>query len=364
MNYDFQLNQNTAFQPDIVNPDGAIVLSPSKMRVDKSNSYYYGIQSYVTYNHNFDKHSVNVLLGHEASYNRYDDVQASVTNLTDNIESLSAGSVDPSSPANGSIYDGSSEGYFARATYTYDNRYSVTGSVRRDGSSSFGPEKRIGYFPAVSAGWTITNEDFSKEWTAVSMLKLRAGIGATGISSTGSNQPYTTNIRLASQANGLFGQTAVAGVPANVANPAVSWESVKTYNVSGVDATIVKRIDLTVDVYKKVTTQMLLSTTLPVFAGLDPNPPNTSYQDIEPPVTNAGQMTNTGIDVGITSHNMQTKDFTWNTSLVFSAYKNTLDKLYQCPRRLILLREKPGVYTGNPYTNGCRSSGRQLLRDM
>jgi len=327
LNYDFQLNQNTAFQPNIANPDGTIILSPSKMRVDKSNSYYYGVQSYLTYNHNFGKHVVNVLLGHEASYNRYDDVQASVTGLTDNIESLGAGTVDPSSPANGSIYDGSSEGYFGRATYTFDNRYSITGSVRRDGSSSFGPDKRIGYFPAASAGWNISNEKFASEWTAVTLLKLRAGIGATGISSTGSNQPYTTNIRLATNANGLFGQTSVAGVPANVANPAVSWESVKTYNV-GVDATIAKRVDLSVDVYKKVTTRMLLSTTLPVFAGLDPNPPNNSYQNIEPPVTNAGQMTNTGIDLGITSHNIQGKGFTWNTVVVFSAYKNVLNKLY------------------------------------
>ena len=73
---------------------------------------------------------------------------------------------------------------------------------------------------------------------------------------------------------------------------------------------------------------MLLATVLPSFAGLDPNPPNLSYQEIEPPYTNAGQMTNTGIDVGITSHNIVGKDFTWTTNLVFSHYTNVLDKLY------------------------------------
>jgi len=82
-----------------------------------------------------------------------------------------------------------------------------------------------------------------------------------------------------------------------------------------------------VDVYRKITTDMLLATVLPSFAGLDPNPPNNSYREIEPPYTNAGQMTNTGIDVGVTTHNIQSKDFTWSTILLFSHYKNVLDKL-------------------------------------
>lgn len=328
-NYDFQLNDNTAFQPNVVNPDGTIVLSPSKMREDKGDSYYYGLQTYLTFNHSFNKHSINIVAGHEASFSHYSNTQVSVTNLTLNIQSLSAGTPDPSSPASGGIYEGSSESYFARAIYNYDNRYLLTVSERRDGSSSFGPNKRIGYFPAASAGWTITNEKFASNWkNTISFLKLRVGVGSTGISNTGGvSNPYTTNIRLASNATGLFGQTLTPGVPANVGNPDLSWESVVTYN-AGVDATIVnRRIDLTVDFYKKVTTDMILSTVLPSFAGLDPNPPNNSYQDIEPPVTNAGKMTNTGIDIGITSHNVQNKNFTWNTNLVFSHYKNVLNNL-------------------------------------
>src|SRR5665213_397848 len=326
-NYDFQLNNNTGFQPNIVNPDGSIILSPSKLRVDKSDSYYWGLQTYLNYNHNFGKHGVNAVVGHESSFSHYDDAQVSVTNLTLNIQSLAAGTPDPAAPAGGGIYDGSSESYFARLNYTYDNRYSVTISERRDASSNFGPDKRIGYFPAASVGWTITNEKFAESWgNTVSFLKLRLAAGSVGISSAPANA-YTTNIRLASNAAGLFGQTIIPGIPANVGNLDLSWESVVTYN-GGIDASIFnRRIDLTVDVYKKITTQMLLATTLPSFAGLDPNPPNNSYQEIEPPYTNAGQMTNTGIDIGITSHNIQNKNFTWNTSLVFSHYKNVLDKL-------------------------------------
>lgn len=372
LNYDFQLNDNTAFQPNVVNPDGTIILSPSKMRVDKSDSYYYGLQTYLTYNHTFGKHALNAVVGHEASYNRYDDANVSVTNLTLNIQSLSAGTPDPAAPAGGGIYDGSSESYFARLNYTYDNRYSVSLSERRDGSSNFGPDKRLGYFPAASVGWTITNEQFAKDWTTVNFLKLRLGAGSVGISSAPSNA-YTTNIRLASNAIGLFGQTGVPGIPANVGNPDLSWESVVTYN-AGIDAGLFnRRIELSVDVYKKITTQMLLATTLPSFAGLDPNPPNNSYQDIEPPYTNAGQMTNTGIDVSITSHNIQNRDFTWNTIVIFSHYKNVLDKLNapgailfgksQAFAPVTLTETLPGHPVGSFYgfvTNGLYRSASDL----
>jgi len=327
-NYDFQLNNNSAFQPNAVAADGTQILAPSKMRVEKDDNIWYQLQTYLTYNHDFGKSAINAVVGHEASYNRYDYSQVSVTNLTLNIQSLGAGSPDPSSPANGGIYEGSSESYFARLNYTYDNKYSVSVTGRRDGSSSFGPDHRIGYFPGASAGWTITNESFAKNTNlltrTISYLKLRFGAGSVGISSAPGNA-YTTNIRLVPNAAGLFGSSSIPGVPANVGYPSLSWESVVTYN-GGIDATIFRRVDLTVDIYKKITTKMLLATALPSFAGLDPNPPNLSYQEIEPPFTNAGEMTNTGIDIGITSHNIQTKNFTWNTNLVFSHYKNTLNK--------------------------------------
>jgi TonB-linked SusC/RagA family outer membrane protein len=325
-NYDFQLTNNSAFQPNIVNPNGIVILAPSKYRVDKANNLYYGLQNYLTYNHNFNQHSVNVVVGHEASFSRYENSQVSVTGLTQNIESLAAGTPDPASPANGGIYEGSSESYFARINYTYDNKYSLTLSGRRDGSSNFGPDKRIGYFPGASAGWTITNENFAKDGNVLTYLKLRLGAGSVGISSAPANS-YTTNIRLATNASGLFGQPSPPGIVANVGNPDLHWESVVTYN-AGIDATLFKRIDISLDVYKKITKDMLLATVLPSFAGLDPNPPNLSYQEIEPPYTNAGQMTNTGVDLSINSRNIQSKNFTWNTQLIFSHYKNVLDKLY------------------------------------
>lgn len=327
LNYDFQSNENIAFQPRILNQQtGQLIIGPNRYRQDNANSFYWGNQTYITYNNTFaGKHSVNVQVGHEAAASKYSNDFVTVINTTQNLQSLNAGTVDPSQTGGGK-YDWAQESYFGRLSYTFDNRFSVTGVVRRDGSASFGPGKRYGTFPAVSAGWTVTNENFAKDWKNINYLKVRAGYGLVGNSNTGANN-YTTNIRLASSAAGLFGQTNAPGVPANVGNPDLGWESVKTWN-AGIDLSILKnRVDITVDLYKKVTTNMLLSTILPVFAGLDPTPPNNAYQDIEPPVTNAGEMTNKGIDISITTQNIVNKNFTWKTSIIFSKYTNVLNRL-------------------------------------
>ncbi|MEN9570193.1 MAG: hypothetical protein RL172_1424 [Bacteroidota bacterium] len=327
LNYDYQVGENVAFQPRIMNEQtGQLVIGPNRYRQDNTTSFYWGFQTYLTYNNTFaGKHNVNVVVGHEAAESKYSSQYATVINTTQNLQSLNAGTIDPSQTGGGK-YPWAQESYFGRVNYTFDNRFSIAGSVRRDGSAAFGPGKRYGVFPAVSAGWTVTNEEFTKNWKGISYLKLRAGYGIVGSSQTGANN-YTTNIRLASNASGLFGQAGAPGVPANVGNPFLSWESVKTYN-AGVDMGFLNgRVDVTVDVYRKITTDMLLSTILPVFAGLDPTPPNNGYQDIEPPVTNAGEMTNQGIDVSITTQNIVKKDFSWKTNIIFSHYKNTLNKL-------------------------------------
>lgn len=326
LNYDYQLTQNTAFQPNIFNPYGNLIIGPSRLREDRGVSLYWGLQSYLTYNHAFGKHQVNIVAGHEAQESNYDGSWVTVTDLTLNIESLAAGTIDPSQTGGGK-YQWAMESYFARANYTYDNRYSVSLSLRRDGSSSFGPEKRWGNFPAVSAAWTVTNESFARNWRALSYLKLRAGYGAVGNQNSPVQNAYSTNIRLATNAIGLFGQNNAPGVPANAGNPALAWESVITYN-AGLDGGLLQnRIEFTVDVYKKTTSHTILSVVLPGFAGLDPNPPNNSYQDIEPPVVNAGRMTNTGIDISLTSHNIQSQNLKWNTTVVFSHYRNMLNSL-------------------------------------
>lgn len=322
VNFDFQLNENSAFQPLVRNNlTNQSILAPSKLVNARNNSHYWALRNYLTFNRGFGKHSINATLGHEAQESKWDNQNVTVTDLSLNLPSTSAGTLFPAG-TNGQKGEWAMESYFGRATYTFDNKYSVSGSIRRDGASNFGPNKRIAYFKAASIGWTVTNEKFAQDLGTLSYLKLRAGVGSVGNQNSPVQNAYSTNVRLINILP--FGP---AGFPANVGNPNLSWESVVTYN-AGVDATLFNRVlEVSVDVYKKTTTDMILATTLPRFSGVLFNSQANGYNNIQPPVTNAGEMSNKGIDISINTYNITRKDFTWRTNAVFSHYKNLLVRL-------------------------------------
>lgn len=319
VNYDFSLASDKAFQPLITNDSLQInIISPSRLREQRTNSLYWAVKNYLNYTKSFNKHTVYVTLGHEAQASNFDYINASRQNLTLNLPSLAAGQGgnDSNEQIGAGAGEWSMESYFGRVSYSFDNRYALSATLRKDGSSSFGPNNRWGYFPGVSASWTVTNENFAKNLNPVSYLKLRVGAGAVGNQEVGRPNSYSSNINLITV--GPFGP---GSSPDNVANPDLSWESVVTYN-GGVDATLFDFLDMSVDVYKKITTDMLLSTQLGLYSGL-----GNDFGDIRTPIANDGQMTNTGIDISITSTNIRKQDLVWKTNFVFSHYKNVLDFL-------------------------------------
>lgn len=311
---DYSVNENTFFQPQISN--GQVSIIPrSQINEGRGLGLFWNIANYANYNQTFGKHNVTAQLGQEAWESNYNQIEGNRFDLNLNFPSIGAGAATGQTTGGGK-YSSAMFSYFARAGYGYDNRYSLNLSVRRDGSSTFGPEKRFGYFPAVSAGWTITNERFAKNLNYLNYLKVRLGAGAVGGTGGGGSNAFSSGLV---QQNGSFGP---GSWPSNVSNPALAWMSVKTYN-AGLDATIFnKKIEFTVDVYKKVTTDMLLPSSLPYYSGL-----GTRYDDIQSPITNAGKMTNTGVDLQITSYNIVKSDFSWKTQMNFSHYKNILNEL-------------------------------------
>ncbi|MGX5688779.1 SusC/RagA family TonB-linked outer membrane protein [Arcticibacter tournemirensis] len=322
-NYDFSLNSAKAFQPYIQNPDTkAVIISPSKLREERNNSLYTALKNYFNYYRDFGLHSIGATLGHEVQKSTYDYINANRNDLTLNLPSLNAGKKgnDSGEEIGAGAGNWSMESYFARVNYTFNQKYGLSATVRRDGSSSFGPGKRWGTFPAASVSWTVTNEPFFKDNRYLNYLKLRLGAGSVGNQNVGGENLFVSNVTLTT---GPFG---IGGMPANVANPYLAWESVRTYN-AGLDLTTLnKKLELTVDVYKKISTDMILSTQLGYYSGLGSDP-NKDWNYIKTPRTNDGKMTNTGIDIGITSYNIQSKDFNWRTSVVFSHYKNILNRL-------------------------------------
>lgn len=294
----------------------------------RNDSYYYALRNYLNYNKAFGKHNINLTAGHEAQYSYWQAIEGKKVDLQNNILDLSAGSTDKTTwDLTGGKGEWAMESYFIRGNYTFDNRYALSLSYRGDGSSNFGTNNKWGFFPGASFGWTVTNEQFAANMkSVVNYMKVRVGMGTVGnqnLPSGAPNPPYSANVTFWPGPVG-FGQVGSASTNflAGIQNPDLSWESVITYN-GGIDFGFLNsRIEATIDVYKKVTSKMLLFSTGPALLGI-----GDAWNDLKAPIGNVGQMTNTGFDLSITSHNIIKSDFSWNTNLVFSHYKNVLNKL-------------------------------------
>lgn len=323
--YQIGLDNSTAFQ--YAANIGTRSLQ-AQMYDNRSNSYYYAVRNYLNFARTFGKHNVNITAGHEAQYSYWESIGGKKVDLQNNILDLNAGSTDKTTwDLTGGKGSWSMESYFVRGNYTFDQRYSISLSYRADGSSNFGPNNKWGFFPGASVGWTITNEKFAQNWAPVmNYMKIRLGAGAVGnqnLPSGAPSPPYTAGVNFWPGPVG-FGQVGNASTNfiAGIANPDLSWESVITYN-GGIDLGFINgRIEATVDVYKKVTSKMLLFSTGPALLGI-----GDAWNDLKAPIGNVGQMTNTGVDVSLTTHNITRPKFGWSTSLVFSHYKNVLNKL-------------------------------------
>ena len=303
---DLSFGQNDQFRPtyqwgNTSNPTAAALKSAN-------NSQFWILKNYLTYKFSIAKHNVTAMAGHEVQESKWWGSSASrVGFITNNVKELSVGDQNGQT---GSSYLGSSalESYFGRLVYSFNSRYSVTGTLRADGSSKFSAGHKWGAFPSVAAAWTISNEPFMKSVGFVNNLKIRLGYGEVG------NQDipnYRYNPTLSSAITGLG-----TGYKVNyTANPNLKWESATQTNL-GIDMSFLKgRLDMTVDVYRKISKDFLYPLPIPAILGSQGN------GNIGAPYVNLGQMQNEGIDMNINSHNTTGK-FIWNTSLNVSTYRN------------------------------------------
>ena len=210
--------------------------------------------------------------------------------------------------ASSSGSDNGLQSFFGRANYNFNDKYLFTLSGRLDGSSRFGENHRNGFFPAASAGWRISQEDFFKS-KAVSELKIRASYGLTG------NDDIPSFLFAA-----LYGTTSYGGQPGiypnTIPNPDLKWESTAQMDV-GLDVGLYdNRIVLTADYYNKQTKDLLLSRPLPSSAG---------FSSI---TENVGQVENKGVELTLSTENLSGRALTWNTRLNFSLNRNKVVKLY------------------------------------
>jgi TonB-linked SusC/RagA family outer membrane protein len=289
----------------------------------RGNGYYWAFRTYLNYNKNFGRHSVSGTLGHEAQYNYWEQMSGKKLDLVNNILDLNAGGATRTDwELGGGKNESTIESFFGRGIYTYDNRYSVNLTLRADASSHYFGENKWGYFPGASVGWTASNEKFFDGIKqTVNYLKLRIGYGAVGndkLPSGSPNPPYTSVVSLWPGPVGFGTSTRLEGIP----NPDLKWESMETTNI-GFDATLFKGVvDLSVDFYKKTTTDMMIIGSAGNLLGVGPN-----WDDLKGPVMNIGSMSNTGVDITLNTTNIKNKDFTWKTNFIFTQFKNKLEDL-------------------------------------
>jgi TonB-dependent starch-binding outer membrane protein SusC len=357
LNYDFQLTNNKAYQAAYA---AGTQVNKSGLLQQTNNSFYWAFNNYLNFNKDFGNHNVSATAGHANWLSNYDYMQAEVIDLNSpNQISINNGG-GPIRQPSGATFQSAMESWFGRVGYTFDNRYSVNLSYRADASSNFGPNNKWGFFPAASVGWTVTNEKFAEQLKVakINYLKVRFGYGAVGNQNPPGGAP---NPAYASLINININGFGPGNFPRNDGNPDLKWESVVTYN-GGIDLSLFNRkVDLTVDVYKKQTKDMLLFSSVPAFVG---------YGSVQPPIVNAGQMTNKGIDIALTTHNMEKKNFTWRTNFIFTHYKNNLDALINPTSSLIgriqfgqvaLTKTVPGQPVGSFF--GMQTNGLYSLAD-
>ncbi len=195
------------------------------------------------------------------------------------------------------------QSYFGQATFNLKDKYILTGTFRADGSSKFGANNRYGYFPSVSAAWTVSNEDFLKSSTTISNLKVRASYGLTGNQAFPSGSAQT-QWGYANNAGGLF--------QINVANPDLKWETTTQLNI-GTDFAFAKgRLYGSFDYFKRKTKDILFS-----FAAIQPAPSVSVWKNI-PDAT----ITNSGYEIVLGGTIINKKDLVWNATVNTTFLKN------------------------------------------
>ena len=205
--------------------------------------------------------------------------------------------------------------FYGRANYSFDSRYMIQATVRRDGSSVFGKNHRWGTFPSASVAWNITEEKFMRNQKIFDNLKLRAGYGISG-NAMGFDVYSSYNTYGASGTFVYDGKTYRTYAATKNANPDLKWESTGMLNV-GLDFAFLKgRLNGTIEVYNKKTKDLIWSYPVPttqyIYGWMD---------------ANVGEMTNKGIEFTLNAVPVRTKNFTWNTTVNLSHNKNTVDKM-------------------------------------
>ena len=328
---EFRNWERTYFLPSSYPTTNIVSTTRSRGSNQITSRFYWNSQNYLTFEKVFGMHNLNAIIGYtaeESSYRstyiyKYDYPSDYIFTLNQALTIL-----DQQSDARTNRSSESSIGSFARALYNYGGKYYLTASVRRDGSSKFGSEKKWGVFPSFSAAWRVSDEAFfSPVLRYVNDLKIRGGWGVIGNSGIGNYNALAT-LQSVTYVLGSGSSTSAGYQDGRVPNPQLGWETTTDYGLGADIQLLDSRIALTVDYFYKMTEDMLFSIPLPSITGFG------SY------MVNIGSMRNRGYEYQLTTRNF-VGEFNWSTKFNLSYYRN---------RVLDTGKDKRPLITGQSYT--------------
>lgn len=312
-NGNFEYGDGTKFTPTY--QLGYITNERATLAISNARNFYWNLNELLQYNREIGKHSIGVMVSHEAQAWNYQSFTAQRIGFASNdIQSLNLG--DAEGQTTGSTKgSGALESYLGRINYTYDNKYILQLAGRADGSSNFGPENKWGYFPSVSAAWRVSQEPFWQGIGFINDLKIRAEYGTTGNTGSGGAQYSALNAVTTSWGAGYrTGQYGNAGI---------KWESTETKNIGFNLSALGDRIQLEGDFYIKKTDNLLMPNPLPAYMGTQ------GEGFIAAPVVNIGALQNKGFGITLNTVNIKSKSgFTWRSNFNISSFKTKITKFY------------------------------------
>ena len=300
-------NRFTSFRDPTLNGQSASYGGEGRYNTGETLRYIF--DNTLNYNEVFDKHKLGVVIGSSISdENKISAEQTKRNFASETVRTLNTASENFFNSSDAGSW--SLESYFARANYSYDDRYLLTASIRTDGSSRIAPDNRWGEFKTISAGWNLSNESFMDGVNFLQNLKLRAGYGETG------NLPSALNAYANIVNVSVFPADATNLNPGRLpstqaGNADLQWETSDQINV-GLDFSVLdNRIFISADYYTKRTENMIFPSTLPKSTGF-----------LTKVINLDGVIENTGFEFAINASLVNTSDFSWNSSLNMSFNDN------------------------------------------
>ncbi|MBD0402010.1 TonB-dependent receptor [Flammeovirga sp. EKP202] len=288
--------------------------SQDKLTDNRKESYSINQQYTITYNKKINKHSFSILAGYESNYYREKTLEAErIGFVLPDYDEINAGNVDMWSNKGGQNENALSS-LFARVSYNYKNRYYVQSNIRYDGSSRFHPDHRWGFFPSVSAGWNISNEEFLNSVDWLSNLKVRGSWGRLGNQRVG-NYAYTANMSRSNSYVYAGGEVVplTSYAQQDMAIENITWETTEGYDFGFDAAFLDDRLNVNFDWYYKTTYDILLKLDIPLYLGY-----------ANPPLQNAGVVDNQGWEISMSWRDIINDDLTYSIGFNLSDNKNTV----------------------------------------